>query len=326
MEVLIAADASLVDLSTIDEVDRAATWRLALPSLFPGLSVNRIDHRAPMGDVRRVPMGEGTFWAVHSPAIGVNYNPCHKAAADSPSLSVLMQVSGRTLVSQQHRMCELGAGDICILDEQLPFAMDGEGICEFVFLRMPRSTVLSRNPQLERQTAVVMPGIEPGVGLVGQTLTNVLRTAPFLTERQRRAALIAVIDMLGAIELPGDEGGGSAWWRVQAALSFIELNFAFHGLTAEEVAQSQRISRRRLDQLLRETLGLTITGQIWKRRLEQAASDLADPSRGSATASQIAFGNGFEDAAHFTRAFRRSYGCSPLQWRALAQRRSAVTQ
>jgi AraC-like DNA-binding protein len=110
---------------------------------------------------------------------------------------------------------------------------------------------------------------------------------------------------------------------VQAALSFIELNFAVHGLSADDVAQAQRISRRRLDQLLRETIGLTITSQIWKRRLDQAAADLADPARATVTAAQIAFSNGFEDAAHFTRAFRRSHGHSPLQWRHLCQ---ATTQ
>ena len=70
-----------------------------------------------------------------------------------------------------------------------------------------------------------------------------------------------------------------------------------------------------VDQLLHEAIGMSITGQIWSRRLDQAAADLRDPLRASAAAAQIAFANGFEDSAHFTRAFKRRFGQSPAQWR-----------
>jgi len=59
--------------------------------------------------------------------------------------------------------------------------------------------------------------------------------------------------------------------------------------------------------------GCSITGQIWERRLEQAAIALRDAERASHTVAQIAFANRFEDAAHFTRAFKRRFGFSPLQ-------------
>ena len=305
--------AALLDLSAVEAESRASTWVEGVPSLFPGLSVRRIDDHASSGNIRRIVMGGGSLWSVRSPSSGVSYTPSRQI--ETPGISLMMQRTGRTMVNQQRRTCELEAGDICVLDEQFPFTMEGEASGEFVFLRMPRLTALSRNPHLEHQTAVALLSVEPAVSLVGQTLAAVLRTAPFMRESQRRAAVIAMIELLGTIEARTEEGSGAAWWRVQAALSFIELNFAVQGLSAEDVSQAQRISRRRLDQLLREAIGRTITGQIWKRRLDQAAADLADPGRASATASQIAFANGFEDAAHFTRAFRRSHGYSPLQWR-----------
>jgi AraC family transcriptional activator of tynA and feaB len=314
LEVIPTEDsAALVDLSAVEQGNRASVWVEAVPSLFPGLSVRRVDDAASIGDIRRIVMGGGSLWSVRSPSSCVSYTPSRQV--ETPGISLMMQRSGRTIVGQQRRMCALEAGDICVLDEQFPFTMEGEGGGEFIFLRMPRLAMLSRNPHLEHQTAIALLSVEPAVSLVGQTLSAVLRTAPFMRESQRRAAVVAMIELLGTIEARSEEGAGSAWWRVQAALSFIELYFAVHGLSAEDVAQAQRISRRRLDQLLRETIGLTITGQIWKRRLDQAAADLADPGRKHATASQIAFANGFEDAAHFTRAFRRSYGHSPLQWR-----------
>lgn len=305
----------LIDLTALEAGERASAWTHAVPSFFAGMSVLRVDHRPVNGLVTQIAMGGSSLWSVRSPPATVSYAPSHDGMQ---AVSLLMQGAGRTGVTQQRRSCELGTGDICVLDEQFAFTMDCEGGGEFVFLRMPRLPVLNRNPQLEHQTAITLLSTEPAVGLVGQTLSAMLLAAPFMRESQRRCAVSAMIEMLGAIETRSE--GGSAWHRVQAALSFIELNFATHGLGAEDVAKAQWISRRRLDQLLRETIGLTITGQIWKRRLNQAAADLMDPARVKLTASQIAFANGFEDAAHFTRAFKRSYGHSPVRWRNLGQR------
>ena len=308
----------LIDLSVLDKEDRASAWSVAMPSFFPGLTVRRMDTSPANGNVIRIPMGGGSFWSVRSPAATVSYTPSREL--EMQGMSLLMQRAGHAVVSQNRRSCQLEAGDLCVVDEQFPFTMEGEGCGEFIFLRMPRLAVLGRNPNLEHQTAMGLLAMDPAVSLVGQALTAALLTTPFMRESQRCAALVAIIELLGTIEARCEGGGGSAWWRVQAALSFIELNFACHGLAADDVAQAQWISRRRLDQLLRETIGLTITGQIWKRRLKQAAADLTDPARAQSTASQIAFANGFEDAAHFTRAFKRSYGYPPLQWRHLGQR------
>ena len=81
------------------------------------------------------------------------------------------------------------------------------------------------------------------------------------------------------------------------------------------VAQEQRISRRRLDQLMHEALGHSIASHLWNRRLEQAAADLRDFTRTGLSIAQIAFANGFEDAAHFTRAFKRRFTVTPGAWR-----------
>jgi len=310
---------SLIDLSTIEEGQRAALWVNIAPSLFPGLSISRLEMDVPIGDIRRIAMGGGTLWTVRSPAASAAYLPDYATPTERENFTLLMQVGGSTVVSQKHNNCTLDAGDICMLDEQFPFRLESCCFGEIVFLRMPRGVVLSRNPSLEHQTAITMLGLDAGVSLLTGTLSSAVLTVPFLRESQRRAALTGIIHMLGAAETPSADGNDTTSWRVQAALSYIDLHFVVHGLCADQVAQSQRISRRRLDQLLRDAIGVSITGQIWNRRLEQSAADLRDPARASCTASQIAFANGFEDAAHFTRAFKRRYGHSPLQWRNLSR-------
>jgi AraC-like DNA-binding protein len=284
-----------------------------VPSLFPGLSVDRIERRADAGAIRRIALGQGELWAVRSPSAGVSYLPT--GMLRERHVSVMLQLSGFTDVVQQHRACRLDAGDLCLLDERSAFTINGGDAAEILFMRLPREATLRRHPHLEHHMATTLPAATPGSALVARMLTATLAHGPFLGDAQRQASLLGTLELLGTLDLQPQAHGGGAWWRVQAALAHIELHFGSRDLGAEEVAQAQHISRRRLDQLLSETTGRSITGHIWDRRLAQAAADLRDPQREGVTAAQIAFANGFEDPAHFTRAFKRRYDLSPQQWR-----------
>ena len=60
---------------------------------------------------------------------------------------------------------------------------------------------------------------------------------------------------------------------------------------------------------------LTLSQYIWDRRLEACSRDLLDPREAGRAVGEIAYGRGFSDAAHFSRAFRERFGCSPRDWR-----------
>jgi AraC family transcriptional activator of tynA and feaB len=307
--------ASLVDLSAITQGQRVAAWKNAAPLIFPGLSVCDLDADLQGGDIRRIPMGGGSLWAIRSPAAIVSYAPSFERNDARHGFTLLMQRSGMSDVCQKRQSGSIAAGDICLIDEQYPFRLEGHGFGELLFLRMPRDPVLSRHPHLQHQTAVTMRNMQPGVRLLADMLASILLSAPFMSEGQRRATLVGFIHLLGAADGAEDEFADPARWRIQAALSYIDLNFVHPGLRADDVADAQQISRRRLDQLLHAAIGISVTRRIWSRRLEQAAADLRDPTRAAWTVAQIAFANGFEDAAHFTRAFKLRYDDSPLQWR-----------
>src|SRR5260370_39969348 len=54
------------------------------------------------------------------------------------------------------------------------------------------------------------------------------------------------------------------------------------------------------------------------RRLERAREDLTDPVHSHLSISDICFRWGFNDAAHFSRAFHDTYGVSPRNFRRAA--------
>ena len=305
---------ALLDLSGVELDRRAGLWARSATTFFPGLSISDMPADASVGQIQSIPMGGGSLWSILSAPVMVSYSPANGADETGSSISLLMQIDGAMLISQNHRACRMTAGDMCLVDERFPFHLQGEECSRIVFLRMPRRAVLGRHPYLEHSTATLLDADDPGAQLLGDTLVRTLEVAPVLSEEQRASVLAAMVHLLGAALAPRGLQRDEVHWRVRSALGFIETHLGDADLTAEQVANAQGVSRR-LDQVLRRSLGRSVTAQIWARRLEQAASDLTDPRYQGQAVSQIAFANGFEDAAHFSRAFKGRFGRTPRDWR-----------
>jgi AraC-like DNA-binding protein len=61
--------------------------------------------------------------------------------------------------------------------------------------------------------------------------------------------------------------------------------------------------------------GCSLSDWIWSLRLDAAKRELCDPAQAARSISEIAFACGFNDAAHFSRAFRARFGCPPRDLR-----------
>jgi AraC family transcriptional regulator len=79
-----------------------------------------------------------------------------------------------------------------------------------------------------------------------------------------------------------------------------------------ELARAGAVSRGHLVRTFREHLGATPAEALRLLRLDRAAVLLA---RSNLRVQQVADQTGFESAFHFSRAFRRIYGCSPRAFR-----------
>ena len=158
---------------------------------------------ATVGQMQSIPMGGGgSLWSVVSAPVLVSYEPPHGADDGGASISLLLQFDGAMTISQNHRVCRLEAGGMCLVDERFGFHLQGEVCSHIVFLRMPRRAVLGRHPYLEHCTARMLDADDPGAQLLRDTLTRAVRTAPDLREEQRGSVLAAMIHLLGAATAP----------------------------------------------------------------------------------------------------------------------------
>lgn len=317
--------APLLDLQSVDEAQRATLWLQSVRSFFPGLSVRDFHVNPPLGSIRGFHFGPGRLWTILSPPVLVGYDPAI-GAAHNQIFSVLLQLAGSTVAVQRKHRCSLRVGEFCFIDSQQPFELEvTQSSSQIMFMQMPRHAVLGRHPYLEHHTAETCDPTEGGATLLRNLLLNALEFASFLDEEQRATALLGIIQLLG---MPSPVTRGRAdemSWRVRSALTFIESQLSDRTLTADRVSKVQGISRRRLDQIMTQSVGAPVTALIWRRRLTQAATDLLDLKYASRTVSEIAFAAGFEDPAHFTRAFRRRYQCAPSEWRRRAEHSPGAT-
>jgi len=97
-------------------------------------------------------------------------------------------------------------------------------------------------------------------------------------------------------------------------LEFMESNYTDCELTPEKVAGANGISVRYLHSLFNQA-GITVSKWIWERRLKATREDLLDPNMSHMRVSEIAFRRGFNDPAHFSRAFKSRFDISPSKLR-----------
>lgn len=114
-------------------------------------------------------------------------------------------------------------------------------------------------------------------------------------------------------QVPDDVSKRALVLRVHA---FVEDQLADPELTPRTVAAAHHVSLRSLYKLF-EGEPTSVAGLIRQRRLERCRRDLLNPSLGDVPVSAIAARRGLTNAAHFSRAFRATYGASPVEYRRL---------
>src|SRR5215469_9362864 len=127
---------SLLDLSRVDASSRAGLWARTATTCFPGLTIDAMPADAPVGQIQSIPMGGGSLWSIVSSPVLVSYAPPHGPDDSGASISLLLQLDGAMIISQNHRLCRLEVGDMCLVDERFGFHLQGEVTSHIVFLRM----------------------------------------------------------------------------------------------------------------------------------------------------------------------------------------------
>ncbi|MEJ8810956.1 helix-turn-helix domain-containing protein [Variovorax ureilyticus] len=243
----------------------------------------------------------------------------HIARSSDDYFLVSIQARGQGVVRQDGRDAVLSVGDFALYDSTRPYQLLFDDAFEQIVLKLPGERLRSELRDTEALTATTVSGREGA----GHLMLSMIRTLREDIDALQPASALAVANGVLNILVAGLQ-------TLPAARSPSLSN-----LTAFHLARIKRCIDARLDDpalsvgMLAAELGmsasqihrvfksepLTLSQYIWDRRLEACSRDLLDPREAGRTVGEIAYGRGFSDPAHFSRAFRERFGCSPRDWR-----------
>jgi AraC-like DNA-binding protein len=239
------------------------------------------------------------------------------ARTRASNLLVSVHREGEVEVSQNDRDARVAPGDIFVIDPSRPFEIQ-TGEIDTYSIYLPRARLRQISPHLESMTASPIP-TDHGPGAVFRTLLEtVFKAAPDLSDEAADQladafppALAAAMGAAGEAEILPSRIKLMHRHRIRR---FALDNLHDPQLDIDRVAHGVGLSARYLHELFRDQPA-SLMKWIWTARLERCREELADPGRRSLPIGEIAYGWGFTDLAHFSRAFRQHYGRSPRQYR-----------
>ena len=99
--------------------------------------------------------------------------------------------------------------------------------------------------------------------------------------------------------------------RIQQIMSYIRQNY--RTVTLDDLSREFFLSKPYLSRYIRDKSGLTFGGNVQKIRLGKAGSMLRS---GNMKVERIAESVGYPNVEHFNRLFKKTFGCTPVQYRA----------
>lgn len=227
-------------------------------------------------------------------------------------------LSGQYFLEQDGRQVSLKPGDMTIYDATRPHRIYCPGKFSKLIVSLPRATMRTFSPEVDRCAARVA-GAE-GVGAMAVSyIRSFAAHARELTDESFAAMASHCADLIAMSFLEPSEyhranrGREATLRRVKR---FIESRLRDPRLDPEMAAQTLGLSSRYLNSLF-EAEGLSLMRYVWARRLENCRRDLC--SEACAPIGEIAYRWGFSDLSHFSRAFRQRFGQSAREARAGGQ-------
>jgi acetamidase/formamidase/AraC-like DNA-binding protein len=171
-----------------------------------------------------------------------------------------------------------------------------------------------------------LPAKAVGTRVLCGLMETLSSTMEDMQEEMSRPLETSLLDLLAQMLTPSGEpapDSGSGVMRqgpartLQRVRTTIEQRLGDPTLTIADIAAAEHTSVRYVQKLF-ERNGESFLHFMRMRRLERAREDLTDPAHSHLSISDICFRWGFNDAAHFSRAFHDAFGVSPRNFRRAA--------
>ncbi|MFT4278038.1 MAG: acetamidase/formamidase family protein [Rhodopseudomonas sp.] len=306
------------------EGERPEAWRDVLASLGLQPAAAATSHAGHATAVRRSSAGVTLATLSAGPQAVVAHPDAH---GDHPLVLLPLEDGASLKTAAGHRI--VAAGQLLLLPRasswSVSFGRDFRAVVLSVACDAARSrTVAARLTEVQQITP-------SGFGeLFVRMMDAAARHLETLSDAEWTAAAQSLVDLMPTLlrQTPTtadlNAGTASKAATLQRLCQAIERRLDDPDLTPAKVAAAEGISERYLQKLFGGT-GSSFTHYLRERRLQRTCADLSNPAEAHHSISEIAFRAGFNDSAHFSRAFRHRFGVSPREYRQTEAERHAAT-
>lgn len=226
-----------------------------------------------------------------------------------------LQLSGTTVSTQEDVQCTLRPGDLTLVDSRLPCAQSFEDPGEQLTVHLPRAAVDQWIPRGRLRVGAALRGA-PAV-VLHSLLRPVFEEEQAFNDLQNQVIADALVKLVAAswgceqVAMPTAAAGTPLLGEIQ---TYMASNLTAAELSPQAVAAVHGVSVRHVHRLF-STAGTSFGEWLRNCRLDRCAADLRDRAHSQRSITDIAFAWGFNESAHFSRAFKAAYGKSPRQYR-----------
>ena len=289
-------------------------WRSVMQNNIEGIEV-REQAYAFNGAIRRFDFAGARLWDISSAAHHVERRrPC----IDRPlSPMVVIQIEGQSRFEHFGSSWQMCEGDFAFLDASKAIDIQVGGGNRQLYVQFPGAAF--RAGKYSRAVARLVHSESHAMDrLFTDYVKELWLIAESLTFNDYSASLASLIGLAKLTSVYRKAEQTSAMpVRVVRAMEFIENNLAEDWLSPQAIADSQRVSRRYLDDMFSQC-GHSLKTWIWQRRVDRAAEEIQySLSAGGSqrkTLLEIALSVGFKSPSHFSRVFSAHYGITPRDY------------
>lgn len=311
--------AEVLRTDDVTQADRFAQWRQWISATFVPLECAPVGRGPFRGEVAHWELGDLLVSRVAAEAHLASRTRRMIALRDAGYYKVGLLTHGSCKLSQEGRDALLQPGDLAIYDCRRPYTMVFDEPHEMSFLMFPCDRLRLPSAAVEEVLVTPVPSTQSTGSLVAPFLRRLVANLEQPGQPVNSRLADNVLDLLATLfgERTGVTPADPAALRRSLLLSvhsWIDGHLADPDLDPDTIARANHISVRYLHKLFQEQ-GTSVGSWVRERRLANCRRDLADPALAQRGVHAIARSWGFDDAAHFSKIFKASYGQPPGAYR-----------
>ncbi len=229
-------------------------------------------------------------------------------------LSALILRSGSASVRQGTQATELAAGDLCFVRRGRVFSLTLTGPFEVLFVTAPEQEFAERFPLWRTALSKRIPATIGVPAVFLDAVQSLQRWRETLGHASSEGIANALIDLMGAVICFAVPSSADCVLRSlyhrERVKRYAQENLRNPELSVERIAEAVQLSPRQIHRLFADE-PMSLMRWVWARRLENCQRELCEPALAKRPISDIAYAWGFNDQAHFSRAFRKHFGVPP---------------